>query len=128
MQRYMRLLDLCVRIQSLSFIFSVYSLRILRGTIRHNPTTMAHILSSVQGASVDLQRISRALLSVSDKTGLIEIATFLASQGVELLSTGGTAKAIKDAGLKVMDVSDFTGSPEILVRFWISSSDEIELL
>lgn len=78
-------------------------------------STMAHILSSVSGAIIDLQPVRRALLSVSDKTGLIEIATVLASLNVELLSTGGTAKAIRDAGFKVIDVSDYTGSPEILV-------------
>lgn len=55
-------------------------------------------------------------MSVSDKTGLIELATVLTSLNVELLSTGGTAKAIRDAGFKVIDVSDYTGSPEILVR------------
>jgi phosphoribosylaminoimidazolecarboxamide formyltransferase/IMP cyclohydrolase len=58
--------------------------------------------------------ISRALLSVSDKTGLIDFARALADAGVELLSTGGTAKAIRDAGLAVMDVSDYTGFPEML--------------
>ena len=48
--------------------------------------------------------ISRALLSVSDKTGLVEFAQFLSAQGVELLSTGGTAKALREAGLAVKDV------------------------
>src|SRR3978361_2062372 len=62
----------------------------------------------------DLRRITRALISVSDKTGLIEFARGLASHGVELVSTGGTAKAIKDAGLKVMDVSELTGFPEMM--------------
>lgn len=80
---------------------------------------MAHILSSVAGAVIDFQPVTRALLSVSDKTGLIEIATVLASLNVELLSTGGTAKAIRDAGFKVIDVSDYTGSQEILVRIHI---------
>lgn len=75
---------------------------------------MAHILSSVSGAIVDLQPVTRALLSVSDKTGLLELAQTLAKHGVELLSTGGTAKAMRDAGLTVIDVSDYTGSPEIL--------------
>ena len=59
-------------------------------------------------------KIRRALLSVSDKTGLIELARSLAAQGVELLSTGGTAKAIRDAGLAVKDVSDVTGFPEMM--------------
>lgn len=75
---------------------------------------MAHVITAVEGAEVDLYKVKRALLSVSDKTGLLELATFLASQGVELLSTGGTAKAIRDAGLPVKDVSEYTGAPEIL--------------
>ncbi|TCJ12983.1 bifunctional phosphoribosylaminoimidazolecarboxamide formyltransferase/IMP cyclohydrolase [Parasulfuritortus cantonensis] len=58
--------------------------------------------------------IKRALLSVSDKTGLIDFACSLAGQGVELLSTGGTAKAIREAGIPVIDVSDYTGFPEML--------------
>src|SRR5436853_2565949 len=61
-----------------------------------------------------VRRISRALLSVSDKTGLIEFARALAGQGVELVSTGGTRKALADAGLAVRDVSDLTGFPEML--------------
>ncbi|MFZ5733817.1 MAG: bifunctional phosphoribosylaminoimidazolecarboxamide formyltransferase/IMP cyclohydrolase [Pseudomonadota bacterium] len=61
-----------------------------------------------------LRRITRALLSVSDKTGLIEFARALADHGVELVSTGGTAKAIAAAGLKVKDVSDLTGFPEMM--------------
>ena len=52
----------------------------------------------------DLRRITRALLSVSDKTGLIDFARALAGHGIELVSTGGTAKALADAGLKVRDV------------------------
>lgn len=75
---------------------------------------MAHILTSVSGGFKDGVSIKRALLSVSDKTGLVELASALVSRGVELLSTGGTAKVIKDAGLPVIDVSDYTGSPEIL--------------
>src|SRR4249919_1838584 len=61
-----------------------------------------------------LRRVSRALLSVSDKTGLIEFARSLAARGVELVSTGGTAKAIAAAGLKVRDVSELTGFPEMM--------------
>ena len=57
--------------------------------------------------------IARALLSVSDKTGLADFAKQLHERGVELLSTGGTAKALRDAGLPVMDVSEFTGAPEL---------------
>jgi len=62
----------------------------------------------------DLRRITRALISVSDKTGLIDFARALAGYGVELVSTGGTAKAIKDAGVTVMDVSELTGFPEMM--------------
>src|SRR5439155_11130408 len=60
------------------------------------------------------RRITRALLSVSDKSGLIEFARALAAYGIDLVSTGGTAKAIADAGLKVTDVSDLTGFPEMM--------------
>src|SRR5689334_12271601 len=60
------------------------------------------------------RRVSCALLSVSDKTGLIEFANALAARGVELISTGGTAKAIAAAGLRVKDVSDLTGFPEMM--------------
>jgi phosphoribosylaminoimidazolecarboxamide formyltransferase/IMP cyclohydrolase len=59
-------------------------------------------------------QIRRALISVSDKTGLVERARKLASQGVELLSTGGTARALKEAGLEVRDVADLTGYPEMM--------------
>jgi len=65
-------------------------------------------------SSPDLVPIRRALISVSDKTGLVDFAKFLASQGVELLSTGGTAKTLRDAGLKVIDVSEATGFPEMM--------------
>jgi phosphoribosylaminoimidazolecarboxamide formyltransferase / IMP cyclohydrolase len=61
-----------------------------------------------------MNKISRALLSVSDKNGLIPFAQTLAATGIELLSTGGTAKALRDAGLTVKDVSDHTGFPEML--------------
>jgi phosphoribosylaminoimidazolecarboxamide formyltransferase / IMP cyclohydrolase len=60
------------------------------------------------------RRVTRALLSVSDKTGLIEFARALAGHGVELVSTGGTAKAIAAAGLNVRDVSELTGFPEMM--------------
>ncbi len=60
------------------------------------------------------RRVTRALLSVSDKSGLIEFASALAKHGVALVSTGGTAKAIAAAGLKVMDVSELTGFPEMM--------------
>ncbi len=60
------------------------------------------------------RRVTRALLSVSDKSGLIEFARALAGHGVDLVSTGGTAKAIAAAGLKVRDVSELTGFPEMM--------------
>ena len=59
-------------------------------------------------------RVRRALISVSDKTGVADFARSLANLGVELLSTGGTATALREAGLQVTDVSEFTGQEEIL--------------
>ncbi len=61
-----------------------------------------------------MAKIQRALLSVSDKSGLIDFAKVLVAAGVELISTGGTAKAIRDAGLPVMDISAHTGFPEMM--------------
>src|SRR5712672_2000429 len=61
-----------------------------------------------------LRRVSRALISVSDKSGLVEFARALAAEGVELISTGGTRKALADAGLPVLDVSEVTGFPEMM--------------
>jgi phosphoribosylaminoimidazolecarboxamide formyltransferase / IMP cyclohydrolase len=58
--------------------------------------------------------IKRALLSVSDKTGLVELGQALAAHGVEFVSTGGTAKALRDAGLAVRDIDDLTGFPEMM--------------
>lgn len=58
--------------------------------------------------------VKRAILSVSDKTGIVELARRLADQGVTLLSTGGTMKAIEQAGISVTGVSDVTGFPECL--------------
>ena len=62
----------------------------------------------------ELRRATRALISVSDKTGVVEFARTLAGYGIELVSTGGTSKALGDAGLKVIDVSDLTGFPEMM--------------
>ncbi len=62
----------------------------------------------------DKKPVRRALLSVTDKTGLVPFAKALASHGVELVSTGGTAKAVREAGLDVRDISDLTGFPEML--------------
>ncbi|HAJ03805.1 MAG TPA: bifunctional phosphoribosylaminoimidazolecarboxamide formyltransferase/inosine monophosphate cyclohydrolase [Brevundimonas sp.] len=67
--------------------------------------------AATRGAPV---RIRRALLSVSDKTGLVEQAQKLAAKGVELVSTGGTSKLLKEAGLDVKDVADLTGFPEMM--------------
>ncbi|MCD6050262.1 MAG: purH, partial [Verrucomicrobia bacterium] len=61
-----------------------------------------------------MAKIQRALLSVSDKTGLVPFAQTLAAAGVHLISTGGTAKALRDAGMTVQDLSDYTGFPEML--------------
>jgi phosphoribosylaminoimidazolecarboxamide formyltransferase/IMP cyclohydrolase len=60
------------------------------------------------------RRIERALISVSDKTGLLDLARALAAAGIEIVSTGGTAKAIADAGIAVVDVSQLTGFPEMM--------------
>jgi phosphoribosylaminoimidazolecarboxamide formyltransferase/IMP cyclohydrolase len=62
----------------------------------------------------DLAPLKRALLSVSDKTGLVELGRALAARGVELLSTGGTARSLREAGLTVLDVADVTGFPEMM--------------
>ncbi|MEK9709157.1 MAG: bifunctional phosphoribosylaminoimidazolecarboxamide formyltransferase/IMP cyclohydrolase, partial [Alphaproteobacteria bacterium] len=62
----------------------------------------------------DLHPIRRALLSVSDKTGLIDLAHALRAKDVEILSTGGTARTLRDAGINVIDVADVTGFPEIM--------------
>ena len=61
-----------------------------------------------------MNKVSRALISVSDKTGLLPFAQSLAAAGVELISTGGTAKSLRDAGLTVKDISEHTGFPEMM--------------
>ncbi|HEV2645387.1 MAG TPA: bifunctional phosphoribosylaminoimidazolecarboxamide formyltransferase/IMP cyclohydrolase [Acidobacteriaceae bacterium] len=74
-----------------------------------------HTISAPSVASTNgLRKIRRALLSVTDKTGLLEFARALAGYGVELVSTGGTARALREAGLDVRDISDLTGFPEML--------------
>lgn len=73
----------------------------------HNTARDLHLMT-------DLHPVRRALLSVSDKNGLIELGKALAERGVELLSTGGSAKALRDAGLTVKDVSEVTGFPEMM--------------
>jgi phosphoribosylaminoimidazolecarboxamide formyltransferase/IMP cyclohydrolase len=65
-------------------------------------------------ASSDLKRVRRALLSVTDKTGLVDFARTLSQHGVELVSTGGTARTLREQGLTVLDISDLTGFPEML--------------
>ena len=62
----------------------------------------------------ELVPVKRALLSVFDKTGLVEFARALSERGVALVSTGGSYKALADAGLQVMDISEVTGFPEIM--------------
>ena len=61
-----------------------------------------------------LRRASRALISVSDKSGVVEFARALAGHGIELVSTGGTRKTLREAGLAVLDVADLTGFPEMM--------------
>jgi phosphoribosylaminoimidazolecarboxamide formyltransferase / IMP cyclohydrolase len=61
-----------------------------------------------------MPKIQRALISVTDKTGIVEFARALSGFGVEILSTGGTAKALADSGIRIREVSNFTGFPEML--------------
>lgn len=61
-----------------------------------------------------MSKIQRAIISVSNKKGIVEFAKELKSFGIEILSTGGTARALKDAGVEVKEVSEYTGSPEML--------------
>ncbi|MGA7563240.1 MAG: IMP cyclohydrolase [Desulfobaccales bacterium] len=61
-----------------------------------------------------MKPIARALISVTDKSGIVEFAQFLAGRQVEILSTGGTAKTLREGGVPVIEVSDFTGFPEML--------------
>ena len=62
----------------------------------------------------DLSPVRRALLSVSDKTGLVDLGQALSDRGIELVSTGGSARTLRDAGLEVRDVSQITGFPEMM--------------
>jgi len=64
--------------------------------------------------SENLRRAARALVSVSDKSGVVDFARALAGFGIELISTGGTRKILSEAGLKVLDVSELTGFPEMM--------------
>ena len=68
-------------------------------------------------------KIQRAILSVTDKTGLVDFARRLAGLGVELISTGGTAKLLRDSGISVKDISELTGFPEMLDgRVWLRTA------
>src|SRR3954454_13066300 len=83
------------------------------------PQAMADPATPATGAEAgtrpeDAVKVRRALISVSDKTGIVDFARGLARLGVEIVSTGGTAASLRDAGIEVRDVSDLTGSPEIL--------------
>ena len=82
--------------------------------------------SAIAGDSVSLRKVRRALVSVFDKTGVEELGLFLAAQGVEILSTGGTAKKLRAAGVAVIDASAYTGSvrpfPSSFLLFFFSSS------
>ena len=75
---------------------------------------MSHTITAVTGNNADLVQAKTALLSVSDKTDLLILGKKLHEYGVQLLSTGGTAKSLRDSGLPVTDVSEHTGSPEIM--------------
>ncbi len=75
---------------------------------------MSSSLKAVHGNEFDLVSVRRAVVSVSDKTNLIEIAQTLSALGVELISTGGTSKTLSDAGISVREVFEYTGAPEIL--------------
>src|SRR5436190_7563684 len=75
--------------------------------------TMAEQLQD-QDLEPGMVRVQRALLSVSDKRGIVEFAKGLQALGVELISTGGTATRLKEAGLTVRTIDDFTGFPEIM--------------
>ena len=77
-------------------------------------TTESMAKETVQNEGNDPCGIRRAMLSVSDKTGIVDFARGLIDRGVEILSTGGTARVLREAGLQIKEISDFTGFPEIL--------------
>src|ERR1044071_3864821 len=79
------------------------------GTFRARPT-----LNKNYYMTENLRTIRRALISVSDKTGIVDFARELTRFNVEIISTGGTAKTLRDAGITVRDVSDITGFPEMV--------------
>lgn len=75
---------------------------------------MAHVLSAVKGDVADIIPVTRALISVSDKSKIVELASFLHSKNVEIISTGGTAKKLLESGIPVIEISKYTGFPECL--------------
>ena len=77
---------------------------------------MANIAShtAIQGDTTDVRKVTRALISVSNKENIVELGKFLVESGVEILSTGGTDKKLRDNGVPVTSVKDYTGSKEIL--------------
>jgi phosphoribosylaminoimidazolecarboxamide formyltransferase / IMP cyclohydrolase len=87
------------------------SFKSLRRQTRDLPLTGAAVIEDFGRA---MTKIQRALISVSDKTGLVPFAQILAKAGIEIISTGGTAKTLREAGLAVKDVSEHTGFPEML--------------
>src|SRR5438874_10618363 len=90
------------------------STRIIRGS---STSMNPHATDTEEGAAPAAGQavaVRRALISVYDKTGVVEFARGLARLGVSIVSTGGTAAALREAGLEVTDVSELTGSPEIL--------------
>jgi phosphoribosylaminoimidazolecarboxamide formyltransferase/IMP cyclohydrolase len=87
------------------------SFKSLRRQTRDLPLTAAAVMGDFGRA---MAKIQRALISVSDKTGLIPFAQILAKAGIEIISTGGTAKTLREAGLTVKDISEHTGFPEML--------------
>src|SRR6185503_12535552 len=72
------------------------------------------LINMTENQEIGLRKIRRALISVSDKTGIVDFARELKDFGVEIISTGGTAKALRQAGIEVRDVSDVTGFPEMM--------------
>ena len=94
--------------------FAVPDLRTVGETRGGCPSRIFREASSLIISEEIMAKIKRAILSVTDKTGLVEFARRLAAQGVELISTGGTARVLRKAGLNVRDISDLTGFPEML--------------
>ena len=96
------------------FLFRVYARRAVART-RFTLIPYSLVLSSLpEEQQNNVPKIQRAILSVTDKTGLVEFAQKLAALKVELVSTGGTAKLLREAGITVKDISDLTGFPEMM--------------